>query len=86
MVICIDGHCYEVVEISWPVRRPGHGGPINYPRLMHDACLVASFERAAHEADKPRVRDALLKGIADAKAAMRDLAGDGVEIHDEFPS
>jgi hypothetical protein len=85
MVICFDGHCFEVVVISWWPPKPGPG-PINYPALMYDATLVASMEAAAHNTHKDDVTKALLQGISAAKQAMQQHAGKGVEIHDEFPS
>ena len=80
MVICIDGHCYEVVIIdNWPP--PWHGpGPINYPQLLQDASLVASMESMSKKAADDGVRDALQGGINAAIEAMQNRAADGVEI------
>jgi hypothetical protein len=80
MVICIDGHCYEVVVIDkWPP--PWHGpGPINYPQLFQDASLVASMESMSKKAADDGVRDALQGGIDAAIEAIQNRAADGVEI------
>ena len=80
MVICIDGHCYEVVVIDhWPP--PWHGpGPINYQQLLQDASLVASIESMSKKAADDGVRDALQGGIDAAIEAMQNRAADGVEI------
>jgi len=86
MVICIGGHCWEIVEIALPVRGPGGVGPINYPPLLYDATIIASFETAARQTHKEDVKNALLQGIEAAKKAMQRHAGPGVEIHDEYPS
>jgi hypothetical protein len=85
MVICIDGHCFDVVVIDvWPPR-PGPG-PINYPQLLFDATLVASVQVASEKAADDGVRDALRGGIDGAIKAMQRRAGDGIEIRDAHPS
>jgi hypothetical protein len=79
MVICIDGHCYEVVVIDvWPPQK--HGPGTNYPPLFQDASLVASLESMAQKAADSGVRDALLGGVDAAIEALRSRAADGVEI------
>lgn len=79
MVVCIDGHCYNVVIIdNWP---PPHNGPgVNYPPLFYDASLVASIESMAQKAGDKGVREALQAGIDAAIDAMQNRAADGVEI------
>jgi hypothetical protein len=80
MVICFDGHCYEVVIIDWwPPFRPGPG-PINYPALISDATLVASVNAAGVHAYDEGVRAALQSGIDEAVKAMQKRAADGIEI------
>jgi hypothetical protein len=81
MVICVDGHCYDVVVIPWPWQgwKPGPG-PINYPALMHDATLVASVESVVQHAADDNVRAALQGGIDAAINAIQDRAADGVEV------
>jgi hypothetical protein len=86
MVICIGGHCWEIVEIPWPVPRGPGPGPINYPPFLYDATIVASMETAARQTHKKEVQDELLRGIDAAKKAMQRLVGPDVEIHDEYPS
>jgi hypothetical protein len=50
MVICIDGHCFDVVVIDiWPPHTPGPG-PVNYPQMIYDATLVASVRAATEKA------------------------------------
>jgi hypothetical protein len=81
MIICIDGHCYDIVIVPWPWSpwKPGPG-PVNYPALLHDATLVASVESVAQHAADDSVRVALQGGIDAAIDAMRNRAADGVEI------
>lgn len=80
MVICIDGHCYDVVIIDhWPPQ-PRPGGPMNYGQLFHDASLVASLESTAKKAADGGVRNALQGGIDAAVKAMQSRAADGVVI------
>ncbi len=84
MVICIDGHCFEVVVIDiWPPR-PGPG-PINYPQFLYDASLVASVQKASEKAADDNVRAALSDGVARAIGAMSQRAGEGIDILDDYP-
>jgi hypothetical protein len=85
MVICIDGHCYDVVVIDlWPPHRPGPG-PVNYPQLFYDATLVASVQAASEKAQDEGVRAALQSGIDAAIQAMQSRAADGVKIRGAYP-
>lgn len=80
MVICFpDGHCYEVIIIDlWP-KKP-HGPGNNYPRLFHDASLVASLEAMSQNAEDDGVRDALQRGVDAAVEALQSRAADGIEV------
>jgi hypothetical protein len=79
MVICINGHCFKVVVIPWWRPKPGPG-PINYPQMIYDATLVASVQAAGEQANDEGVRVALQKGVEAAMKAMRNRAGEGIEI------
>jgi hypothetical protein len=81
MIICFGEHCYDVVVVEIPVSiRPPGIGPINYPRLMMDATLVASVEAAANKVEDAGVRAALHGGIKVAVQALQKRAGSHVSI------
>ena len=84
MVICFNGHCYEVPEVQWAFRRPGGVGPVNYPQFLGDATILASLQTAAALVAKDPVRDRLMSGIAEAIGEMSRLAGNDVEIRESF--
>ena len=77
MVICFDGHCYEIVIIPWPWTpwQPGPG-PVNFPQLLRDATVIASAD-----AD---VREALVAGTQKAVEALQRRAGGHVSIRNEM--
>jgi hypothetical protein len=85
MVICFDGHCYEIVIIPWPWTpwRPGPG-PVNFPQLLRDATVIASLQAAAANAADADVREALLAGTQKAVEALQRRAGGHVTIRAEM--
>ena len=74
MVICFDGHCYEIVIIPWPWTpwRPGPGP------------VIASLQAAAANAADADVREALLAGTQKAVEALQRRAGGHVTIRAEM--
>jgi len=85
MVICFGGHCYEIVEIPWPIgpSRPGPG-PINFPELFRDATIVASIKTAVttHVTD-PGVRAALLSGTNSAVLSLQKRGGSHITVRSD---
>jgi capsule polysaccharide modification protein KpsS len=87
MMICftIAGrqHCYNIPVFELPIHFPDVGPhPINYPRFIQDAILVASLQRAAEKVSDDRVRGALQDGIYAAVEAIQSRAGEHVQIED----
>jgi hypothetical protein len=83
MEICITfggkKHCFWIpiyeIPISVIPRPPG-----NYDRLFFDASLIASINAATNKIVDQKVSAALYSGIANAVKAMKEHAGEGVEI------
>jgi hypothetical protein len=88
MRICIRigdvTHCYDIVEILWPIgpHRPGPG-PVNYPELFRDATIVASLQSAVAQVSDGAVRTALQGGLKAAMGALQKRGGEHVSVSSE---
>ena len=86
MEICFtyDGkpHSMLIPAIQLPVqwRRPGTGGPINYPTIMQDAIIIASMKDLIQHVSDETVRAALNEGISAGVKVMQTHAGEDVKI------
>ena len=74
-------HCYFIPIYVLPIQfhKPGVG-PVNFPELFVDATVIASIHRAAGDISDEKVRGELQRGVQAAVAALKQRAGEHVEI------
>lgn len=85
MEICftIDGvrHCYLIPIFLWPIHFPKPGpGPVNFPELFVDASVIASIHQVARNISDKKVQSELMRGVEAAVGALKQRAGEHVEI------
>lgn len=74
-------HCYFIPIFVWPIHftKPGPG-PVNYPALFVDASVIASIHEVTRNLSDEKVRGELMRGVEGAVAALKQRAGEHVEI------
>ena len=74
-------HCYFIPIYVWPIHwhKPGPG-PVNFPELFVDASVIASIHEVAGHINDEKVRSELQRGVQAAVAALKQRAGEHVEI------
>jgi hypothetical protein len=74
-------HCYFIPIYVWPIHWPKPGpGPVNFPELFVDAAVIASIHEVAGHISDEKVRSELQRGVQAAVGALKQRAGEHVEI------